>query len=399
MPRRKKTNFKRGQCNVTLSREKLRISIPFEIFHRKNVYIHSGLTDEPHYRTLVQSVCDQMNRDIVAKCFDLSLSSYKSQLSLKDIAAKSHENHKGSVYGVTPTKLIEVWRAWVESRYIPDETYNNHHRWVERWIKELNPEWDDTSWVFEINNQASTVNSYLGYVRSCVDWALVQGLIKGTNPYKSISIKSESIEEKRKGFTLTEKIEILEEFLHPTHQDKDEAEKIYWHYSLVYFCFKTGVRPGEAIGIKWRDIDIESGKVTIRRSRSRDLSNSGNGYQLKEKTTKTGKTRTLEIGEQLKQELTNLRLATFNRPGLVFTNLSGSPIDLNNWRRRVWYPALKRAGVEKQPPKNMRHTLITEAANDPKIGIVGASKIAGHTTTKTVQKHYIDLHGIAKLPE
>ena len=36
-------------------------------------------------------------------------------------------------------------------------------------------------------------------------------------------------------------------------------------------------------------------------------------------------------------------------------------LNLNNWRNRIWYPALEAAGVAKRGPYSLRHTFATNA--------------------------------------
>ena len=43
----------------------------------------------------------------------------------------------------------------------------------------------------------------------------------------------------------------------------------------------------------------------------------------------------------------------------VFCNNSGQPIDHNNVTKRIWYPLLKRLGLEKRRPYQSRHTAAT----------------------------------------
>ncbi len=294
--------------------------------------------------------------------------------------------------------LAVIWNEWIQTLNLSEETYNNHYKWVERWINHFDPEWTDTDWLLRISNSPKTVNRYIAHIKKCIDWALDEGLIKGKNSYKNLVIKSRKVKEERKGFTEEEKKKVLEEFRLPTC----DSESKYWetcHYhDMVVFWFESGLRVGEVIGLKRKDFDILLETVKIRRSRTRDHSNVGKGHALIEKTTKTGRTRVLPLTPTMLQVACSVFSKAGNKKRLVFTKPDGAAIDMGNWRRRVWKPALERAGVPYQPPKNIRHTLLTEAANDPRIGVVGAAKIAGHTTTKTVQENYIGLHGDVILP-
>jgi integrase len=72
---------------------------------------------------------------------------------------------------------------------------------------------------------------------------------------------------------------------------------------------------------------------------------------------------------------------------LVFPATQGGYITLSNWRRRVWYPALERAALERRPLYQMRHTFATLAlAAGMPIDFV--SRQLGHTDIRTTLRFY-----------
>jgi hypothetical protein len=44
---------------------------------------------------------------------------------------------------------------------------------------------------------------------------------------------------------------------------------------------------------------------------------------------------------------------------LLFPGAMGGHLNLGNWRKRVWYPALDKAGLKRRPPYQLRHTFAT----------------------------------------
>lgn len=45
-----------------------------------------------------------------------------------------------------------------------------------------------------------------------------------------------------------------------------EAARDYYHYDIFEFCLTTGMRIGEALGIKWGDIDFENKTIQVNRT-------------------------------------------------------------------------------------------------------------------------------------
>ncbi len=71
----------------------------------------------------------------------------------------------------------------------------------------------------------------------------------------------------------------------------------------------------------------------------------------------------------------------------VFPATEGGYVSLSNWRRRVWYPALERSGLERRPLYQMRHTFATLAlAAGMPIDFV--SRQSGHTDIRTTLRFY-----------
>jgi len=116
------------------------------------------------------------------------------------------------------------------------------------------------------------------------------------------------------------------------------------HRMAVKFLFFTGVRFGELLGLKWSDLDWETSLVHVQRQRS------GINNELTEPKTDAG-TRWIDLDAVLLTELKAHRLRT---PGEFMF-----PLDARNWRTRVWYKALDRAGLPRIRIHDARHTHVS----------------------------------------
>jgi integrase len=127
------------------------------------------------------------------------------------------------------------------------------------------------------------------------------------------------------------------------------------HYPLALTLARTGMRLGEALAVKWSDIDFNSRFIKVQRGFSRG----------KIETPKNGKTRRVDMSRQLAECLLNLKeqrtieglkdgLAEI--PQWVFVSDAGKPLIANVWRRDIFRKALQRAKMRKIRIHDLRHT-------------------------------------------
>lgn len=160
-----------------------------------------------------------------------------------------------------------------------------------------------------------------------------------------------------------------------------------------------GLRPGEALGLRWEDVDLEGGKIHIRHALLRR--GLGGGWRLTEPKTKNGR-RTVALPAvtvgalrtwRTEQKRERLKAgAEYEDHGLVFTTVFGQPLHQSNLRRREYRDVLEAAGLgtyEKRGKRkvfkpgfrlyDLRHTcatLLLLAGENPKI----VSERLGHST-------------------
>ena len=129
-------------------------------------------------------------------------------------------------------------------------------------------------------------------------------------------------------------------------------------YPLFLLLLRTGLRIGEALALRWGDIDFNGRFIHVQRGLSRK----------KIESPKNGKTRRVDMSRQLAETLVaykteckrrGLALGLGDVPEYVFTNEKGSFIDLSNWRRRVFNKALEKAKLRRIRIHDLRHTYAT----------------------------------------
>jgi integrase len=126
------------------------------------------------------------------------------------------------------------------------------------------------------------------------------------------------------------------------------------YYPLFLCALRTGMRIGEMIGLEWGDIDFNGSFIEVRRAIVRG----------KVTTPKNGKTRRIDMSQQLSEVLKRLKLQRRQEwlaigsemPERVFFMASGADIDLSGFRRRVFYKCLEKAGLRRIRIHDLRHT-------------------------------------------
>jgi integrase len=144
--------------------------------------------------------------------------------------------------------------------------------------------------------------------------------------------------------------------------------------TLFVLLIHTGLRPSEALGLKWADLD--TGNLRVQRSLVRVA-----GRQPFLEDTKTPKGRRLiPVGTQAldalqqhrrKQVEWRLRLGVaYDDQGLIFANETGGFADLHNITGRHFKPILRRTGLPLLRLYDLRHscaTLLLAAGEHPKV--------------------------------
>lgn len=123
------------------------------------------------------------------------------------------------------------------------------------------------------------------------------------------------------------------------------------HRPLLRFAAQTGVRLGEALGLRWRDINLDEGTATIAGQLDRDR-------QHVECKTRRSR-RTLELPGELTHALREHRLAASRcaPDDAVFSTRTGGPFD-HRAVQRALRSASTAAGIADPPPTvhDLRHT-------------------------------------------
>lgn len=143
-----------------------------------------------------------------------------------------------------------------------------------------------------------------------------------------------------------------------------EEEKGYIWYGIISVAVQTGMRRGEILGLRWKDIDLENKTVSIEQSLRRGVK--GAPEFSDPKTEQSKRTifitdATVEVLKKQKKEQAKDRLLLgkdyMNEHDLVFAKNDGSLIQPNTLHKR-FEKIRQRAGLDLRF-HDLRHTHIT----------------------------------------
>jgi integrase len=144
------------------------------------------------------------------------------------------------------------------------------------------------------------------------------------------------------------------------HQVAKLAEVIDQRYrALVLLAAYGGLRWGELIGLRVRHVDLLHGRVTVE-----DQITEVNGQLLVGPPKTDAGRRTVTLPAVVVQVLAG-HLEQHAEPGVdghVFPAPDGGTLRRSNFNRRIWQPALTKAGLQGLRVHDLRHTAATLAA-------------------------------------
>ena len=155
--------------------------------------------------------------------------------------------------------------------------------------------------------------------------------------------------------------------------------------ALIFLLAYGGLRLGEAVALERSKVDVRRGRVLIDRSASEVEG------RLTFGPTKTrGSTRTITLPRFVVDHLSQHMERYPTETGLLFSAPDGGPLRPNNFRRRVYGPALERADLPHQSIHALRHVCASQLAAAGGNAVEIAARL-GHSNAGITQRVYVHL--------
>jgi len=169
----------------------------------------------------------------------------------------------------------------------------------------------------------------------------------------------------------------------------DEQHKIIQNlpdHWKPYFdsAFKIGFRQGEQIALRSDDIDWKRDLLHIKRAITRDE----NGKIMVGRTKNRYSRRTIRLLPVMRRALEEQKKIHDKSKGeFFFSSPTGAMVDTSHLRKRVWKPALKKAGLDYRQMKQTRHSFATNALSCGE-NPLWIARVLGHRDTDMIIRVY-----------
>ncbi len=290
-------------------------------------------------------------------------------------------------HGFTWRMVVDQWASFVESPLFMDRQYNPStivdyvsmmHTWTKDWLDRPAAEisrGDGREALDRVLTQGRSKafqKRLKNTINMIFNWGIETKIIRGVTHSPVFGLKIFLKEDKKPEILKLEEIRRLL---------REARERNHPWYPIWAVALLTGMRNGELFALKWSDVDLEKGLITVQRSYNK---------RTKEfKSTKAGYWRTVPISEELKELL--LEVLTRASVGNEFV-LERAP----NWVQGAQAQVLREfcVSVGLSPIKfhTLRACFATQLLSSG-VEMVKVMKIGGWRDIKTVQV-YLRLSGV-----
>ena len=280
-------------------------------------------------------------------------------------------------------QIAALWDEYMSTRSIKQSTRASY---VEVWRTLVAPRWgrvpvnkvttpDVLVWVSNMQGPRGPVSSGRArkahqILKSILDVAVLTKRI-GSNPAILPKGSLPKITRKRAHMYLT------------PLQVRALARSCGEHETLVLVLSYLGLRWGEAVALQAGDIDFVRGRIRVQRSFS-----TTNGKPVLT-TPKTHQEREIPVPKFLLHLLDEACLGKASQD-LVFATDLGTPLDINNFRDRVFKPGLRESGLGSMKIHELRHTAASIAVASG-ANVNALQRMLGHASAQMTLDVYAGL--------
>jgi len=359
-----------GKVGVRSQKGRLSLRLPRSVFSGQQKIITLGLSDTPENRRSAEIQAREIELDIRNGNFDYLLNRYKSKRYSHSLVQLYETYMLARQDQIRPS----TWRTNYESvlRYIQRSPFSQMPA-----VLNLCQAYQIYDWAIA-NWSVHTARKLMVQINACFNWAIERGLVSlDKSPFEGFAGKVRKAFKKKKSpinsFTAAERDAIIQAF--------QEHER-YGHFcNYVRFCFFTGCRPSEAIGLEWDDIAPDFSWIRFHQAVVGGVRCEG---------LKTQQSRIFPSNDQLKEILADTRQQSQNQS--VFSTRTGKLLSLDSFNG-FWRKILDCLPIAYRSPYHTRQTFITLCLENG-LDAKDVARLVGNSA-EIIYKHYPGSHSIS----
>jgi integrase len=338
---------KKSKGTVSIINAEGRIRLRWR-YHTKRFSINLG---EYNKINIVEAkkVALTIESDIIYNVLDITLLKYKKKLKVDALG----------------NSLISMFEYWVINFRNKDCDvhcdYFQVKRMLMRW-KNVN----ESSILGLLNSEAlgpKTYSQRLSILKKFTEW-LYKNKHWNSKPLEDVAsrkrIRTKRLD--RKPFTFEEIQLILEAIKTDRFNHEMSHYKHSFYYPFLYFLFKTGCRPSEAVGLRVGSIDMEKNIILVKEILVSPIKTHKASLKVR-KATKNGYERVLPLTDDLKYFIKPL-MDGKESDDLIFKSNKNLAINLRDFQRHTFKPVLKKLGIENRVLYACRHTFASRCIDE-----------------------------------
>lgn len=244
-----------------------------------------------------------------------SVTADKKSVAKKRGIAKEAQVIEGDYVDKSDTTFSEVYERWIslKANTVKSSTLFSYKSLYRRYFKDtfgdMRIQKIETSDIKNLIERLSKTNTHctLSLIHAVLtdifNTALNDKIIKN-NPSASIKLKDIGRKIGKKKLPVSKTVHRALSYQESAAFLKESDSMNEWYRFLFKFMLNSGVRVGEAAGLKWSDIDEKAGKIRIQRTTTR---NTEGKFVISDETKTEAGTRELELTDDLKEVLSGQR--------------------------------------------------------------------------------------------
>jgi integrase len=375
---------KRGMPRVRINSGRYQVQVTYQ---GVTYTISPGLPERDKVPPKVLKLINLITTDLECAQFDTTLARYYAICNIKRQATRD------DTVKVKPLTLLQCWEIFKEakSKTSAETTVKIYYKNLEAWVLRIHEagltEPAAIREFLESQTGAKHARKLISGISGAINFCLERDIPVETilaNQARLITLPKGS-KKQPSPFSDNEVSEILD-CLKSRHLD---------YLPIVKFLFLTGCRSSEAIGLKWRSVDLKQGTIHFENA----IVQVQNSWELIEKGIKTEENREFPINPQLRKLLEALKA---KNPGTYVFGVDGEPMRHSDLTKDAWNPCIKRL-VElgkirvRRSQYSTRATFITRMLKSG-MPIADVARLVGNSPA-IILKHYAGVSENLTIPD